>query len=472
MKAYAILLFSAIFSTLSCQNSSLEDTQLPPNIILIFVDDMGYSDIGCYGSQTETPNLDQLAREGAKLTNFHVAQPVCSASRAALLTGCYSNRIGIHQALMPDSKVGLNTDETTLAELLKKQGYSTALFGKWHLGDKPEFMPNNHGFDEFFGIPYSNDMWPLHPWQGSVFNFPDLPLYENKLIIDTLTDQSNLTRTITEKAVSFIRRKKNRPFFLYIPHPQPHVPLFVSKTFEGKSGRGLYADVTMELDWSVGEMMNTLKEEGLEKNTIVIFTSDNGPWLSYGEHSGSTGIFREGKGTNFEGGIRVPFIIKYPPQIPANSSIETPLVSIDILPSLVHVTQSKMPEKYVDGRNAWEVFTGEKKASPQDAYFFYYRVNELQAVLSGKWKLVLPQKYRSLNGRAGGKNGLPIEYEQLTVENPELYNLELDPSESLDIAKDNPDVTRRLLILADSMNTHIGPKGIDHRKPGLLVTAD
>ena len=232
----------------------------PPNVVIIFTDDQGYHDVGSFGADIPTPYLDQMAREGIRLTNFYVAQPVCSASRAALLTGCYSNRVGINGALMPNAPIGLNPEETTIAELLKKAGYATAAYGKWHLGDHPSFMPNQQGFDEYFGIPYSGDMWPHHPWQDSIFNFPPLPLYENGEVIDTLEDQSLLTTWITERSVGFIQKNKEQPFFLYVAHPQPHVPLFVSDKFKGKSGKGLYADVIMELDWSVGQILRALQE--------------------------------------------------------------------------------------------------------------------------------------------------------------------------------------------------------------------
>ncbi|MBT8182767.1 MAG: sulfatase-like hydrolase/transferase, partial [Eudoraea sp.] len=269
------------FVVLSCNTkaSKHHKSETPPNIVLIFTDDQGYQDVGVFGSpDIKTPNLDQLAAEGVKLTSFYAAQAVCSASRAAILTGCYPNRIGIHNAMMPNSNRGLHPSETTLAELLKDNGYKTAIYGKWHLGDHPSFLPTKHGFDEYFGIPYSNDMWPNHPQQGPVFQFGPLPVYENEAVIDSLTDQSQFTTDITSRSVDFINRNKDTPFFLYVPHPQPHVPLFVSEKFKGKSENGLYGDVIMELDWSVGEIMKALKANNLDSNTLVIFTSDNGPW--------------------------------------------------------------------------------------------------------------------------------------------------------------------------------------------------
>ena len=375
----ALIFFWGCKSTPSVSKDDLEKN--PPNIVLVFTDDQGYQDVGVFGADDiATPNLDQMAADGLKLTNFYAAQAVCSASRAGILTGSYPNRIGIHNALMPNSKVGLNPQETTIAEMLKAKGYATAIFGKWHLGDDAKFMPTEQGFDEYFGIPYSNDMWPLHPQQGPVFNFGPLELYQNETVIDTLTDQTNLTTMITEHSVDFINRNKDTPFFLYVPHPQPHVPLFVSDKFKSKSGRGLYGDVIMEIDWSVGEILKTLKENGLEENTVVIFTSDNGPWLAYGNHSGSAYPLREGKGTAWEGGQREPFIIKYPKQIPSGKVSDTPVMAIDILPTIAEITKADLPIKKIDGKSAWSLFTGKTNESPQEAYFFYYRVNELHGI--------------------------------------------------------------------------------------------
>ncbi|WP_197496118.1 sulfatase family protein [Maribacter hydrothermalis] len=445
-----------------------------PNIILIFTDDQGYNDVGVFGADDiETPNLDQMANDGAKLTDFYAAQAVCSASRAAILTGSYPNRIGIHNALMPNSKKGLNPKETTIAEMLKDKGYATAIFGKWHLGDAQEFMPNKHGFDEYFGIPYSNDMWPLHPQQGPIFNFGPLPLYHNESILDTLTDQTNLTTLITERSIDFIDRNKDNPFFLYVPHPQPHVPLFVSDKFKGKSNRGLYGDVIMELDWSVGEIIKSVEKNGLTDNTIIIFTSDNGPWLAYGNHSGSAFPFREGKGTGWEGGQREPFIIKYPKEIKGGTVIDAPLMAIDILPTLAEVTSAKLPKNIIDGKSAWSLLTGKTNESPQEAYFFYYRINELFGVRYGKWKLYFPHKYRTMNGQEPGKDGLPGEYKMIDLTEIELYNLESDPSETNNVAANYPKVVEKIQILADNMRTRLGDslkdmEGLETRLPGMI----
>ena len=446
---------------------------LLPNIILIFTDDQGYNDVGVFGAEDiSTPNLDQMAKDGAKLTNFYAAQAVCSASRAAILTGSYPNRIGIHNALMPNSKKGLNPKETTLAEMLKNKGYTTGIFGKWHLGDAAEFMPTKQGFDEYFGIPYSNDMWPLHPQQGPIFDFGPLPLYENEKVTDTLTDQTKLTTLITQHSVDFIERNKDNPFFLYVPHPQPHVPLFVSDKFKGKSNRGLYGDVIMELDWSVGEIIKSVEKNGLTENTIIIFTSDNGPWLAYGNHSGSAYPFREGKGTGWEGGQREPFIIKYPKEIEAGVTIDAPLMAIDIFPSLAEVTNSELPDEVIDGKSAWSLLTGKTNESPQEAYFFYYRVNELFGVRYGKWKLYFPHTYRTMNGQTPGKDGLPGEYKMVDLKQIELYDLESDASETNNVAASNAKVIATIKKLADDMRTRLGDslmgmEGLENRAPGI-----
>ena len=459
LKLYQCLIFLiALCSLVSCvdsQNGTAKDS--PPNVIIIFTDDQGYQDVGCFGSpDIETPHLDQMAKEGVKLTNFYAAQAVCSASRAALLTGCYPNRIGIHGALMPNHPKGLNLSETTMAEMLKANGYSTAIYGKWHLGDAPQFMPNNQGFDDYFGIPYSNDMWPFHPQQGPVFNFSPLPLYENGNIIDTLEDQSMLTTQITERSVKFIEDNKHHPFFLYVAHPQPHVPLFVSEKFKGKSKRGLYGDVIMEIDWSVGEILNTLKDNGIDQQTLVIFTSDNGPWLSYGEHSGSALPLREGKGTALEGGQREPCIMRYPGKIPINKTINTPMMTIDLLPTIAKLTNSTLPENKIDGKNIWPILIGDSAKSPHEAYFFYYHVNELHGVRYGNWKLYFPHTYRTLNGREGGKNGFPVDYEHNTITEIELYDLETDISETTNVAAKNPEIVEKIKELAKHMRIDLG----------------
>src|SRR6266853_3596089 len=320
-----------------------------PNIVIIFTDDQGYADVGVFGAKGfQTPNLDRLASQGCIFRNFHVAQPVCSASRAGLLTGCYPNRIGIHGALGPRSKVGISDGEMTLAQLVKQRGYVTGIFGKWHLGDSPQFLPLRHGFDEYFGLPYSNDMWPLRPDLVNLppndekrkRGYPDLVMYEgNKIAIPQVTheDQNQLTTWYTEHAVRFIERNKDHPFFLYLAHNMPHVPLHVSDKFRGKTERGLYGDVIEEIDWSVGQVMDALDRTGAAGNTWVIFTSDNGPWLSYGDHAGSAYPLREGKGTCWEGGTREPCIMRWPGKIPAGTESKEMFLSLDLFPTIANL---------------------------------------------------------------------------------------------------------------------------------------
>ena len=470
-----ILFLYMLVALCACKENKsrpIEKAQRPPNIVLIFTDDQGYSDVGVFGADDiATPSLDQMAADGVTLTNYYAAQAVCSASRAGILTGCYPNRIGVHNAMMPNSNIGLHPSETTLAEMLKANGYSTAIYGKWHLGDHPDFLPTKNGFDEWFGIPYSNDMWPLHPEQGPIFNFGPLPLYENETVIDTLTDQTQLTTQITERSVDFIHRNKENSFFLYVPHPQPHVPLFVSEKFKGKSNRGLYGDVIMEIDWSVGQIMKALQEDGLADNTLIIFTSDNGPWLAYGDHAGSALPYREGKGTAWEGGQREPFIARWPEKLPSGKTVDVPVMAIDLLPTIADITDSKLPEKTIDGMNVMKVLTGESRESPQEAYFYYYRVNELHGVRYGKWKLYFPHTYRTMNGQEPGKDGLPGEYRTVDLTEIELYDLEDDESENNNVAEEHPEIVKKIGQLADTMRMRLGDslqdiEGNETRSPG------
>lgn len=309
------------------------ETSKTPNVVLVFADDLGYADLSCYGAKGyRTPNLDRLAAEGVKFTDFYVPQAVCSASRTALLTGCYPNRVGILGALGPKNRHGINDDETTLGEVFKSRGYATAIYGKWHLGHHPQFLPPRHGFDEYFGLPYSNDMWPKHP--EAKHAFPDLPLIEGEKTIALNPDQSQLTTQYAEHAVSFIERHRDQPFFVYLAHSMPHVPLFVSDKYQGRTERGLFGDVIEEVDWSVGQILATLEKLKLDEQTLVIFTSDNGPWLSYGDHAGSAEPLREGKGTSFDGGVREPCVMRWPGRIPPGAVCHEPAMTIDLLPTL------------------------------------------------------------------------------------------------------------------------------------------
>ena len=452
-------LFTLLFLGLSPNLLTAAET---PNVVLIFMDDMGYADVSSFGAKDySTPNIDQLAAEGRRFTNFHVAQAVCSASRTALLTGCYPNRVGISGALGPKSNHGIHEDEMTLAEVFKQKGYATACFGKWHLGHHKKFLPPNHGFDHFYGIPYSNDMWPYHP-EAKPGTYPDLPLIEGTEIVHspvTPDDQKQFTKTFTERSVQFIEANKDKPFFLYLPHPMVHVPLYASPAFEGKSGKGLYADVMLEVDWSVGTLMDCLKRNGLEDNTLFIFTSDNGPWLSYGDHGGSTGIFREGKGTSWEGGKRVTNIMRWPGKIPAGSSSNAMLMTIDLLPTLANHIGADLPSHPIDGRDVMPLLTGpETTPNPHPYYAFYYANNQLQGITSGdgRWKLMLPHQYRTLKGRPGGTGGIPVKYDQAQLSEAQLFDLHADPAESIDVAAANPAIVEQLQAYAKEMRGILG----------------
>ena len=446
-----IILFF-ILTFLGCNNKSQEK----PNIVFILTDDLAYADLSSYGSnEIETPFLDKLASDGVKLTSYYAAQAVCSASRAAILTGCYPNRLGISGAFGPKSKKGINPNEFLVSEMLKENDYKTGIFGKWHLGDAEKFLPTNHGFDEFYGILFSNDMWKFHPERPQ--DYPDeLMLYRNDNPIQPLIDQSDLTKNITDESIRFIEENKDNHFFLYIAHPQPHVPLFASNEFKGSTGNGLFADVISEIDFSVGRVMEALEKNNLTENTIIVFTSDNGPWLSYGDHAGSSGIFREGKGTAWEGGQRVPCIIKYPKEIKANTIIDEPVMGIDWMPTFSHITGSKLSENKIDGKNIWPLLTQKQKKSPHKELYFYYRQNELHAVRSGNWKLYFPRTYRSLNGKEGGKNGIPVKYDYNEVKSNELYNLKEDPGESINVYLQNIEKANELEKMGENARKELG----------------
>jgi arylsulfatase A-like enzyme len=456
--------------TLALTARAAGPTPRPPNVVLIFCDDLAYADLGCYGSKNPTPNLDRMAAQGLRLTDFYAAQPVCSASRAALLTGSYPNRIGIIGALGPGSKTGLSDREFTLPKMFKARNYATAIFGKWHLGDAPQFLPTRNGFDEFYGVPYSHDMWPNHP----TTKFPDLPLIEGEKTLLLNPDPATLTTAITEHAVDFIKRNKERPFFLYLPHPLPHVPLGVSDKHKDKSGQGLYGDVIMEIDWSVGQVLDTLRDNHLDENTLVVFTSDNGPWLLYGDHAGSAKPLREGKATTFDGGVREPCIVRWPGRIPAGSTCSQLATTMDLLPTFAALAGATLPaDRIIDGRDIRPLlFNTPNAKSPHDAYYFYWN-RELQAVRSGPWKLHLPHPYFRV--ATPGGSGLPGEYAKPspTIANA-LYNLDTDPAETTDLAPANPEIVARLLKLADQAREDLGDsatqqQGKNVREPGRLT---
>jgi arylsulfatase A len=451
-----------------------------PNIVIIYIDDMGYADIGPFGAKGySTPNLDRMAREGMKFTSFYSAQAVCSASRTALLTGCYPNRLGIGGALPPHAKVGISSNEMTIAQVCKQLGYATAIFGKWHLGDAQQFLPLQHGFDEYFGLPYSNDMTP-HRYPGETRDYVKLPLInQNTVVNPDVRDpaQDQLTTWYTEHAVSFIHRHRGEPFFLYVPHAMVHVPLHVSDKFRGKTRRGLFGDVVEELDWSVGQILAALKQDGLDERTLVMFCSDNGPWLCFGDHAGSAYPLREGKGTSWDGGVREPTLMRWPGHIPAARVCDAPLMTIDMLPTIAHLIGAKLPPNKIDGLDITDVLTGQTKKSPHDVLYFYYHQNDLEALRSGKWKLELAREYRSLNGRPGGKNGRPAKYDSLKIPEPELFDLNADPGEQHDLADKHSDVLKKLLAAADRMRAELGDgltqqAGMARREPGRVTDQD
>ncbi len=449
----------------------------PPNIVLIFMDDMGYADVGCFGATGyETPAIDSLATEGMKLTSFCVPQAVCSASRAALLTGCYSDRVGIQGALMPWDAVGLGAGEETIADVLRKRGYATACVGKWHLGHLRPHLPLQHGFDEYFGLPYSNDMWPVTfdgkpATEGNLARYPPLPLIDGNepvAFIRTLADQDTLTARYTERALDFIDRNKGRPFFLYLPHSMVHVPLGASSSIRGRSKKGLFGDVMMEVDASVGAILRRLARHGLERDTIVLFTSDNGPWLNFGAHAGSAGPFREGKGTEFEGGVRVPCVVRWPGRIPAGKVTSRLASTIDLLPTFAAAAGATLPKLPIDGVNLLPLLEGDLETNPRRT-FFYYFAHELRAVRKDRWKLLLPHRSRSY-AKEPGENGFPGEYAEVEV-TLALHDLEADPGERHDVAAAHPDVVRDLQALAETARAELGDaltqrKGKGERAPG------
>ena len=445
----------------------------PPNIVFIFADDLGYGDLGCYGARDiKTPNIDRLAAEGSRFTSFYVAQSVCTASRAALMTGSYANRVSMSGALNHTSTVGLHLKEKLLPELFKDRGYATAAYGKWHLGHQPPFLPTRRGFDEFLGLPYSNDNGPLHPTTRGI---PSLPMYENEKVIELDPDQSQFTSRFTARAISFIERNRDRPFFIYLPQVMPHVPIFTAEKNRGKSGRGLYGDVVQELDASVGDIMATLKRLGLEERTLIVFSSDNGPFLSYGEHAGLSGPLREGKLTTFEGGHRTPFIVRWPGRVPASRVSDEPLSTMDLYVSFARLIGAKLPDTKLDGIDVRPLLFGQPGAKGREEFWFYSG-EELHAVRQGDWKLHLPHDYLTVAaepGRGGkpsnwGKmNALPIEQSGIRgiasrhgyrVEKIglSLYNVKQDPGETRNLAEANPEIVARLQKVAAAARADLG----------------
>ncbi|MCA9289683.1 MAG: sulfatase [Phycisphaerales bacterium] len=455
--------------------SAAQASERPPNVVIVFVDDLGYGDLGCYGAPVHrTPNIDRLASEGVRFTDFYVAQPVCSSSRAALLTGCYPNRLGLGGvALSPGAKRGIADAERTLAELCRDHGYATAVFGKWHLGDAAPFRPLRHGFDTWLGIPYSNDMWPGHPETPK--NWPPLPLYRDDAVVDaevTAADQSRFTRDFTDAAVSFIEAHRASPFLVYLAHPMPHVPLYPGEAFVGHSASGTYGDVVEEIDWSVGRILATIARLGLDDDTIVMFISDNGPWLSYGNHAGTTGPLREGKGTTFDGGVRVPCVVRWPGGFGAGLVCHEPAMTIDILPTIAALLGDDSGPP-VDGVDIRPLLTTPGATIEREALYFYYGANRLEAVRSGRWKLHLEHTYRSMIGREPGHDGRPGQYDYGVRIGVSLFDLASDPGEQWDLASRRPDVVERMMRLVERARADLGDDavaapGTGRREPGRI----
>jgi arylsulfatase A-like enzyme len=436
-----------------------------PNLIIIFTDDQGYNDLGCFGSPLiKTPNIDQMAREGMNFTDFYVAAPVCTPSRAALMTGCYPQRVGLASpqlVLTPQSTIGINPKETTIAELLRGRGYATACIGKWHLGHLPPFLPTRHGFDSYFGIPYSNDMRPPS-------------LMRNEEVIEQHAIQETLTERYTDEALRFIRANGRQPFFLYLAHTMPHTPLHVSERFKGKSARGLYGDVIECIDWSTGQILDALKTLNIDKDTLVVFTSDNGPWLVMGENGGSATPLRAGKGTTYEGGMRVPCVMRWTGRIPASTVCSEVATTLDLLPTFAALAGIEPPtDRIIDGKDISRLMFGVPGATSPHEAFFYYFMDHLQAVRSGRWKLMFERTRH-----------MEVPFNRVTSGSdmervPEaLYDLETDISEQHNVIADHPDVAERLRALADKMRDDLGDsslldpskgrQGKNRRPPGRL----
>ena len=428
----------------------------PPNFVVIFCDDLGYADLGCFGAkQIKTPNIDRMAEEGMRLTSFYSTCSVCSPSRSSLLTGCYPRRVNMHVnhenlcVLFPADRKGLNPEETTIAETLKAKDYATICVGKWHVGDHPSFLPHKQGFDSYFGVPYSNDM--------NRKEVP-LPLLRNEKVIESPVDQPMLTPRYTKEVVNFIYKNKDKPFLVYLPHTFPHVPLFASSRFKGKSKRGRYGDTIEEIDWSTGEILKALKDTGVDENTLVLFTSDNGS-----QQKGSNYPLRGRKGQTWEGGQRVPCVVRWPGKIPEGSESSEIVSTLDLLPTFAKLAGVPLPEKTIDGHDASNILLGEKKAKSKHEAFYYYQMDQLQCVRSGKWKLHLALDAKKRNwGKPEGKTP------------QQLYDLDADVGETKNVSADHPDVVKRLLALAEKARMELGDinkSGKGQREAGLVKKA-
>lgn len=449
---------SVIIPSCGVNKEHSEDVQSKPNVVLIFLDDSGFSDFQPFqASENITPNVNQLAEEGTLYTNFRVPQAICSASRSALMTGCYPGRTKVFGAHAPREK-GLDPDFATLAEQLRQNGYATGFYGKWHLGDQPETRPDKRGFDESAGLMYSNDMWRYHPTNPDFWGKYPLSYWENgEVSIQDLdsSGQKMLTKWSTDYSLQFIDNHKDEPFFLYLAYSMPHVPVFCSDEFAGKSGKGLYGDVIMELDYSIGTLMKKLKALKLEENTLIIFSSDNGPWTVFGNHAGKT-PFKEAKATCFDGGLKSELIVKFPGRIPKGEVSDRFLYSIDLFPTICALTNSPLPENTIDGENVFPILKGEPESTYKRPYHAFSSVNNFLGVFSsdGRWKLLLPHKYRSV--REYGENGASGSYDQKEIELT-LYDLKADPYETKNLREEYPEITEELMNYAEvHKNTFYG----------------
>jgi arylsulfatase A len=426
-------------------SSTKTNGERKPNFVVIFLDDSAYEDFHPFGNPAyPTPNVARLAAEGCQFRNFYVPQAICSASRSALLSGCYPGRTKVFGAHGPRQR-GLDPKFATMGQVLKTAGYATGSFGKWHIGDQPDTRPPARGFDESSGLMYSNDMWRYHPERPENYEQFPLQFWKNgEVVIEPVTpeDQTNLTTWSAEHASDFIRRHKDQPFLCYVPFSMPHVPLFVSDKFKGKSGTGLHGDVIMEIDWAVGEIMNALRDSGVEDNTMVVFTSDNGPWTSYGNHAGRT-PFREAKGTGFDGGTRSATIMRFPGQIPAGTVSTKAACTVDLLPTFAHLAGAPLPANPIDGLNLWDLFRGKEGATNPHEYYPFSTGRNFEGVLSGDghWKLHLPHSYRQLV--EPGMDGKAGKYRQVQIE-LSLFDMQNDPKETTNVIDKYPDVAERL----------------------------
>jgi arylsulfatase A-like enzyme len=424
----------------------------PPNVVVIFIDDLGYGDIGPFGATKQrTPHLDRMAKEGMKLTSFY-ATPVCSVSRAQMMTGCYGARVSVPGVYFPGQSVGLNPSEVTVAERLKEKGYATQMVGKWHLGDQPEFLPTRQGFDHYYGIPYSNDMLK----KSAETKVPVVPLLRDEKVVELMDGegQRRLVELYTKEAVDFISRNKDQPFYLYFAHNAVHTPIWPGAAFAGKSQNGRFGDWVEEVDWSVGQVLDTLRAQGLDKDTLVVFTSDNGPWLIKGTDGGSAGPLRGGKGSTWEGGVRVPTLAWWPGRVPAGSVNDAVAATIDLLPTFVSLAGGTVPATpVIDGRDITPILLGQSKESAREAHY-YFASYDLQAVRQGRWKLALSPQSDGL-----GKNAAK------TAAGLRLYDLDAEIGEQTDVAAQHPEVVAKLKALADKMAAEIGGKTPTARRP-------